>query len=104
VLDESTRERIGDAAAAGLWTAFGYFQQLPTAENRAFLARYRDAFGPWAPPVSTLSESTYSAVHLYGAAARQAREDDPGQVTAALIRRLRRSARCLSLGFGEGSR
>jgi len=73
VLDESTRERIGDAAAAGLWTAFGYFQQLPTAENRAFLARYRDAFGPCAPPVSTLSESTYSAVHLYGAAARRAR-------------------------------
>ena len=52
----------------------------------AFLARYHDAFGPWAPPVSTLSESTYSAVHLYGAAARQAREDDPGQVTAALQR------------------
>jgi branched-chain amino acid transport system substrate-binding protein len=88
VLDESTRERIGDTAAAGLWTAFGYFQQLPTAENRAFLARYRETFGPWAPPVSTLSESAYSAVHLYGAAARQAREDDPGQV-AAVLRRLR---------------
>jgi urea transport system substrate-binding protein len=88
VLDESTRERIGDSAAAGLWTAFGYFQQLPTAENKAFLARYQDAFGRWAPPVSTLSESTYSAVHLYGAAARQAREDDPGQV-AAQLRRLR---------------
>ena len=87
-LDESTRERIGDAAAAGLWTAFGYFQQLPTAENKAFLARYRDTFGPWAPPVSTLSESTYSAVHLYGAAARRARHDDPRQV-AAQLRQLR---------------
>lgn len=86
MLDESTRERIGDTAAAGLWTAFGYFQQLPTAENRAFLARYRDTFGPWAPPVSTLSESTYSAVRLYGTAARQARQDDPGQVVAALHR------------------
>jgi urea transport system substrate-binding protein len=84
VLDESTRERIGDSAAAGVWTAFGYFQQLPTAENKAFLSRYRDTFGPWAPPVSTLSESTYSAVHLYGAAARQARQDDPGQVVAQL--------------------
>jgi urea transport system substrate-binding protein len=84
VLDESTRERIGDNAAAGLWTAFGYFQQLPTAENKAFLSRYRDSFGPWAPPVSTLSESTYSAVHLYAAAARQARQDDPGQVAAQL--------------------
>ena len=86
VLDESTRERIGDSAAAGLWTAFGYFQQLPTTENKAFLARYRDTFGPWAPPVSTLSESTYSAVHLYGAAARQARQDDPGQVVTELHR------------------
>jgi urea transport system substrate-binding protein len=86
VLDESTRERIGDSAAAGLWTAFGYFQQLPTAENKAFLARYRDTFGPWAPPVSTLSESTYSAVHLYGAAARQACQDDPGHLVAELHR------------------
>lgn len=85
-LDESTRERTGDSAAAGLWTAFGYYQQLPTAENQAFLARYRHRFGPWAPPVSTLSESTYSAVHLYGAAARQARRDDPGQVITGLHR------------------
>jgi urea transport system substrate-binding protein len=84
VLDESTRERIGDSAAAGLWTTFGYFQQLPTAENKAFLSRYRDTFGPWAPPVSTLSESTYSAVHLYAAAARYARQDDPAQVAAQL--------------------
>src|SRR5262249_41633349 len=83
-LDESTRERTGDSAAAGLWTAFGSSQQLPTAKNRAFLSRYRNTFGPWAPPVSTLSESTYSAVHLYAAAARQARQDDPGQVAAQL--------------------
>ena len=86
VLDESTRERIGDRAAAGLWTAFGYFQQLPSTENQAFLARYRDSFGPWAPPVSTLSESTYSAVRLYSAAARQARQDDPAQVITELQR------------------
>ena len=72
MLDESTRERVGDRAAAGLWTAFGYYQQLPTAENRAFLARYRNTFGPWAPPVSTLSESIYSALHLYGTAVRRA--------------------------------
>ena len=86
VLDESTRERIGDRAAAGLWTSFGYFQQLPDVENQAFLARYRNSFGPWAPPVSTLSESTYSAVHLYGAAARKARQDDTGEVITELQR------------------
>jgi hypothetical protein len=33
-----------------------------------------------------LSESTYSALHLYGTAVRQTRPDDPGQVVAALQR------------------
>jgi branched-chain amino acid transport system substrate-binding protein len=88
VLDESTRERAGDRAAAGLWTTFGYFQQLPTTANTAFLARYRDNFGPWAPPVSSLSESVYDAVHLYAAAARNSRDDAPGAISAQL-RRLR---------------
>ncbi|KWX01261.1 hypothetical protein TH66_01665 [Carbonactinospora thermoautotrophica] len=84
VLDESTRERIGDPAATGLWTAFGYFQQLPTSANEAFLTRYRRRFGRWAPPVSSLTESVYEAVHLYAAAARAAREDTPPVVAESL--------------------
>ena len=86
VLDESTRERIGDRAADGLWAAFGYFQQLPNQDNKAFLGRYHEAFGRWAPPVSTMSESVYEAVLLYAAAARRSRDGDTRQVVAELHR------------------
>jgi branched-chain amino acid transport system substrate-binding protein len=84
VLDESTRERIGDAAAGGLWTAFGYFQQLDTDSNASFLARYRAAYGTWAPPVSSLSEAVYESVQLYAGAVRATRDDDPAAVARAL--------------------
>jgi branched-chain amino acid transport system substrate-binding protein len=84
VLDESTRERIGDAAARGLWTAFGYFQQLDTDSNASFLARYRAAYGQWAPPVSSLSEAVYETAQLYAGAVRATRDDDPPAVARAL--------------------
>lgn len=76
-LDENTRQHIGDAASAGLWSPFGYFEQLPTASNREFLERYRAHAGAWAPPVSSFSESVYEAVHLCASAARRARSWDP---------------------------
>ncbi len=86
-LDEPTRERIGDTAAAGMWGVAGYFEQLPDPLNVAFLRRYRSRFGAFAPPVSSISESTYEALHLYAAAARRAGEDEP----RAVARELRRS-------------
>jgi branched-chain amino acid transport system substrate-binding protein len=84
VLDESTRERIGDAAARGVWTAFGYFQQFDTGSNASFLARYRAAYGTWAPPVSSLSESVYETAQLYAGAVRATRDGDPAAVARAL--------------------
>lgn len=86
-LDEPTRERIGDTAAAGMWGVAGYFEQLPDAVNAAFLRRYRKRYGQFAPPVSSISESAYEALHLYAAAARRAGEDEP----RAVARELRRS-------------
>lgn len=86
-LDESTREHIGDVAGIGLWTVFSYFQELSTPANRQFLARYRGRFGPVAPPVSSISESLYEAVHLYAAAAREAPSVDPEQVGGLLCGR-----------------
>ena len=71
-LDEPTRERIGDAAGAGMLGVSGYFEQMPDAANAAFLKRYRRAYGALAPPVSSISESAYEAVHLYAAAAHRA--------------------------------
>lgn len=86
-LDEPTRERIGDVAAVGAWGVAGYFEQLPDTANAAFLRRYRNAYGRFAPPVSSISESAYEAVHLYAAAARRAGDDEP----RAVARELRRS-------------
>jgi urea transport system substrate-binding protein len=83
-LDEPTRERIGDRAAAGLWGVSGYFAELPGKLNGDFLARYRAAYGRWAPPVSSISESAYEALHLYAAAARRARDGEPRSVAREL--------------------
>ncbi|NMI02020.1 substrate-binding protein [Pseudonocardia acidicola] len=79
-LDEPTRERIGGAAAAGMWAVAGYFETLPGEVNSEFLDRYRRAYGQFAPPVSSISESAYEAIHLYAAAVRRARQDDPRAV------------------------
>lgn len=83
-LDEPTRERIGDAAGVGMWGVSGYFEQLPDQANTAFVRRYRAAYGAFAPPVSSISESAYEAVHLYAAAARRAGEDEPRTVAREL--------------------
>jgi urea transport system substrate-binding protein len=85
-LDEPTRERVGDAAGIGMWGVSGYFEQLPDAANSAFLQRYRSAFGAFAPPVSSISESVYEALHLYAGAARRAGEDEPRTVARYLRR------------------
>jgi ABC-type branched-subunit amino acid transport system substrate-binding protein len=79
-LDESTLERVGSAAAPGIHGISGYFQHLDTAGNDSLVRRYRESFGPWAPPLSTLSECTFEAVHMWTAAARRARTTEPGPV------------------------
>jgi branched-chain amino acid transport system substrate-binding protein len=83
-LDEPTRERIGDDAAAGMWGVSGYFEELPSDLNEAFLQRYRSAYGPFAPPVSSITESVYEAIHLYAKAVRRAGVDDLGVVAREL--------------------
>lgn len=76
-MDEATRERVGDDAANRIWTSFGYFQCLDSAQNRQFLNRYRTRFGEFAPPISSISESVYEAILLYGRAVREAGTPDP---------------------------
>lgn len=79
-MDESTLERVGSTAAPGIHGISGYFQHLDNAGNDSLVRRYRQAFGPWAPPLSTFSESTFEAVHMWTAAARRAGTTDPGPV------------------------
>ncbi|MFR9805359.1 ABC transporter substrate-binding protein [Pseudonocardia sp. RS010] len=79
-MDEVTLERVGAPAARGIHGVSGYFQQLATDRNGTLLQRYRAAFGPWAPPLSTLTESVFEALHMWAAAARRARTTDPARV------------------------
>lgn len=82
-LNEATRQHVGNEAAAGVWTVFGYFEQLPTPANTTFLGRYRDFTGPLPQPVSSISESMYEALHLYAQAVRSVRTTDPTAVGRA---------------------
>ncbi|MDQ4116690.1 MAG: substrate-binding protein [Actinomycetota bacterium] len=83
-MDESTIARIGASATEGLHTVSGYIESLDNADNSGLLERYRDRFGRWAPPLSTLSESVFEAVHIWWAAARRAGTDEPAAVAAAM--------------------
>ena len=83
-LDEVTLERVGARAATGIHGVSGYFQQLDTEGNGTLLQRYRATFGPWAPPLSTLTESVFEAIHMWASAARRARTTDPGPVADAM--------------------
>lgn len=96
VLDESTLSHIGERAAEGLRTALAYFQDGPADGNGELLSRYRSAHGPWAPPITTLSETVYEAIHQY---ARVLHRDPDGRAEAharALLTRT--SAGCDAVG------
>ncbi|ODU02398.1 MAG: branched-chain amino acid ABC transporter [Pseudonocardia sp. SCN 72-86] len=86
VMDESTWEHVGATAAEGVVTALGYFQDDPAAGNADLLRRYRDRFGPWAPPISSLSETVYEAVLRYARAVRHDPDADAAQQGRALVR------------------
>jgi len=83
-MDESTLARIGPTATAGLYTVSGYVESLESEGNAGLVARYRARFGRWAPPLSTLSESVFEAVHIWWAAASRAGGDEPAAVAEAM--------------------
>ena len=83
-MDESTVARIGPDATAGLYAVSGYVESLESEGNAGLVARYRSRFGRWAPPLSTLSESVYEAVHIWWAAARSAGTVDPAVVAEGM--------------------
>ncbi|MCW0213089.1 MAG: substrate-binding protein [Pseudonocardia sp.] len=83
-MDESTLARIGPAATEGLHAVSGYVESLDTERNADLVAAYRGRFGRWAPPLSSLSESVFEAVHIWCSAARRAGTDEPHAVAAAM--------------------
>jgi branched-chain amino acid transport system substrate-binding protein len=83
-LDEATLEHVGAEAGHGIWSVMAYFEQLPTAENREFVHRYRHRFGRFAPPLSGHSESIYETIHLVADAARRAGSWHPTDFSRAM--------------------
>ncbi len=83
-MDESTLLRIGEAASTGLFSVSGYIERLPTDSNARLLARYRTAFGRWAPPMSSLSESVFEALQVWWYAVRRVGANDPKRIAQAM--------------------
>jgi branched-chain amino acid transport system substrate-binding protein len=96
VMDESTCEHIGPSAQ-DMWTALGYFQDGPTDGNTGLQARYRGAYGRWAPPLSTLSETVYEAILQYARAVRHS-VDDSAVAQGRTLTEDRSQGRSLEIG------
>jgi len=71
-MDETVLLGIGADNTENLFCASGYFNCIRSAENEAFLERYRSAFGTCAPPVGSVGESNYEGLHFLETIVRQA--------------------------------
>jgi branched-chain amino acid transport system substrate-binding protein len=65
VMDESTYEHLHPTDSGGIWTALSYFENTAESGNSDLVARYREKYGRWAPPITALSEIVYEAVLQY---------------------------------------
>ncbi|MDS9468487.1 transporter substrate-binding protein [Paracoccus sp. MBLB3053] len=75
---------LSPAEADGVHAAFGYFQEVDSPINKAFLDRYHGKFGPDAPYVTEHASATYNAVHHWASAVRKAGSTDRLAVIEAL--------------------
>ena len=82
VMDECTLEHVGPAAGNGIWTALNYFQSVSSPDNDELLRAYREHFGPWAPPLSSLSTNMYEAIRQYLELSALHPDDTPSQLAA----------------------
>jgi urea transport system substrate-binding protein len=77
LLEENMLMGSGAGATRGLFTASGYFDVLPTANNLDFHGLYRRRFGLDAPALGSLGESCYEGIQLLAALAERAGGLDP---------------------------
>jgi urea transport system substrate-binding protein len=69
---------------AGDYAAWNYFQSIDSPENRAFVTRFREKYGPQRV-LNDPTEAAYIGVKLWAKAAQQARSDDPRAIRRALV-------------------
>ena len=68
---------------AGDYAAWNYFESIDSPTNHAFVARFRDKFGPQRV-LSDPLEASYLGVHLWAQAVRAAGSDDVAAIRRAL--------------------
>lgn len=75
---------LSPAESDGIYAAFGYFQEIDTPTNHAFIERYHGKFGTSAPYVTEHACATYNAVHHWANAVRAAGTTERMAVIEAL--------------------
>jgi urea transport system substrate-binding protein len=72
LIEENTLAGIGLANARNLYSSSGYFANIQTPAGKAFAADYARRFGPDAPALNGLAESTYEGFLMLDAIAKKA--------------------------------
>lgn len=83
LIEENTLMGIGLANAKNLYASSGYFANVETPAAKAFAADYAKRFGPQAPALNGLAESTYEGFLMLEAIARKAGSLDVAKMDAA---------------------
>jgi urea transport system substrate-binding protein len=84
LVDDTVREHIGDAAAAGIWSPLDHVAGQDGPIDSDLMNRWHRKFGPLSPPMSSTAKSVYDAIHLYGQSAHLARSTAPEAVAQAV--------------------
>ena len=80
---ETELSTMNHAHVEGHYAAWNYFQSISREENRAFLSRLHEAYGP-SRVASDPMEAAYIGVHLWAHAVRDAHSIDTEEVRRAL--------------------
>jgi urea transport system substrate-binding protein len=81
---EQEAQAMGPALVNGSFAVWNYFQSLPSAQNKAFVAAYKKKFGAKAAITDPMVHG-YANVYLWKAAVEQARSFDPAAVRKAAV-------------------
>jgi branched-chain amino acid transport system substrate-binding protein len=65
-------ELISAAEGNGILMSYGYFQEIDTPANHAFVERFQKRFGADAPYLNELAVRSYEGIYLWAEAVRQA--------------------------------
>ncbi|GAA5500900.1 aliphatic amidase expression-regulating protein [Deinococcus xinjiangensis] len=81
---EQEAQSIGPALLTGQYTTWNYFQSLPNAANKKFVAAYKAKFGKDAVVTDPMAHA-YMNVYLWKAAVEKAKSFDPAAVRKAIV-------------------